>query len=390
MVNIFMLGENIKKYRNMMKLSQAQLADKLFVSSQAVSNWERGMTPPDLDNLCNLSALFGVSVDELLMLTPASRERTMIGIDGGGTKTEFSLFTESGEVLKTLRLSTCHPDSVGIDGCYEILFSGVDKLLELAPNVSAIFCGLAGVATKNNKRIDMITEAFQKRYKNIKIGIGSDILNVIYSGTHEKNVLALICGTGSILVLRKDGENYRFGGWGNIFDDTGSGYALGRDAVKAAIDEIDGTAAPTLITKYLKEMSDDGTIEFIIGKSYRTEKSYVASFAPVVFRAYNDGDARAKEILEHNTQGIANLINSAMRRHGRVSDIIACGGVFNNREIYEPMIQKHLDTKLNFIYPTLPPVYGACVGSCLLTDVDVNDEFKIKFEKTYKTISAQG
>ena len=106
MLNLITLGEKIKKYRKIMKLSQAQLAERLFVSYQAISNWERGITPPDLENLCKLSDLFGVSVDELLCVTPEVRERTMIGIDGGGTKTEFVLFSENGQVLKRLSLSS--------------------------------------------------------------------------------------------------------------------------------------------------------------------------------------------------------------------------------------------------------------------------------------------
>ncbi len=42
MLKRLLLGENIKKHRKKMQLTQTQLAEKMFVSTQAISNWERG------------------------------------------------------------------------------------------------------------------------------------------------------------------------------------------------------------------------------------------------------------------------------------------------------------------------------------------------------------
>ena len=86
MLKRLLLGENIKKHRKKMQLTQTQLAEKMFVSTQAISNWERGLTPPDLENLCKLSEFFHVSVDSLLGKDDFLGEKLMIGIDGGGTK----------------------------------------------------------------------------------------------------------------------------------------------------------------------------------------------------------------------------------------------------------------------------------------------------------------
>ena len=47
-------------------LSQEELADKLGVSRQAVSKWERSESSPDTDNLIQLAALYNISLDELL------------------------------------------------------------------------------------------------------------------------------------------------------------------------------------------------------------------------------------------------------------------------------------------------------------------------------------
>ena len=48
-------------------LSQEELADKLGVSRQAVSKWERSEASPDTDNLIELAKLYDISLDELLL-----------------------------------------------------------------------------------------------------------------------------------------------------------------------------------------------------------------------------------------------------------------------------------------------------------------------------------
>lgn len=61
-----MFGDNLKKFRTEKGFSQNDLAQKLFVSRQCVSKWEKGVTQPDLQTLTQLSKLLEVSVDELI------------------------------------------------------------------------------------------------------------------------------------------------------------------------------------------------------------------------------------------------------------------------------------------------------------------------------------
>ena len=60
------LNEQIKKYRTEMNLSQEELAEKIYVTRQSVSNWENGKTYPDIHSLLLLSSLFGISLDQLV------------------------------------------------------------------------------------------------------------------------------------------------------------------------------------------------------------------------------------------------------------------------------------------------------------------------------------
>ncbi len=60
------LGAQIKKYRAEFSLSQDELAEKLFVTRQSISNWENDKTYPDIKSLVLLSEVFSVSLDKLV------------------------------------------------------------------------------------------------------------------------------------------------------------------------------------------------------------------------------------------------------------------------------------------------------------------------------------
>lgn len=60
------VGEKIQKYRKDLDLSQEELGQKLLVSRQTISLWEKDQTVPTIDNLIRLREIFGVSVDEIL------------------------------------------------------------------------------------------------------------------------------------------------------------------------------------------------------------------------------------------------------------------------------------------------------------------------------------
>ena len=63
-----MFGDKIKTLRNSYNLSQVQLAEKLQVSKQTVSNWENNNILPSVEMLVNIALFFSVTTDYLLEL----------------------------------------------------------------------------------------------------------------------------------------------------------------------------------------------------------------------------------------------------------------------------------------------------------------------------------
>lgn len=60
------IGSRIQALRKERGMSQEELANKLSVSRQTVSQWETGQTAPSIDNIYTLKDIFGVSFDALM------------------------------------------------------------------------------------------------------------------------------------------------------------------------------------------------------------------------------------------------------------------------------------------------------------------------------------
>ena len=68
MIDSKRVGNKISQLRLANSLTQDQLADKLFVTRQALSRWERGQAVPPVEMVVELSRIFNVSFDDLLCL----------------------------------------------------------------------------------------------------------------------------------------------------------------------------------------------------------------------------------------------------------------------------------------------------------------------------------
>lgn len=65
-MSITMVGKNIKFFREKKNITQSELADKLCVTRQAVSNWENGKTEPDIEMLNKIASVLEISIEELI------------------------------------------------------------------------------------------------------------------------------------------------------------------------------------------------------------------------------------------------------------------------------------------------------------------------------------
>lgn len=378
MVDPKLIGSRIRELRHEKKLTQSEFANILSVSFQAVSNWERGIAPPDVENLVRIAAYFGVMVDTLL--SPISEE-LYLGVDGGGTKTEFLLVTKSGQVLHRALDSGCNPNDIGYAATEELIVSGITRILREFPTICGIFCGIAGMATGNYA--ERLSSALKKICPRIKLRVASDALN-LFSLCDEADMV-VISGTGSVTFVRSGEEYERIGGWGYLFDSAGSAYDIGRDAIRQALLEEDERREPSLMTRMLYEKMDSICAWAHVNTLYAKGKPYIASFATVVFEAYRAGDGNAAEIVDRSAAALASLLNTGVRLYGAKPIAVASGGLF---EHYPDVMLKHISkyTDVELKLGDLPPIFGACRKACTVGGAQMSEDFYQNFKKSYGDI----
>lgn len=74
MLDVKAIGEYITFLREKHNLTQYELADKLYVTHQAVSKWETGKSLPNIEVMLALTKLFNITIDELLLCKEAENQ----------------------------------------------------------------------------------------------------------------------------------------------------------------------------------------------------------------------------------------------------------------------------------------------------------------------------
>ena len=287
-----------------------------------------------------------------------------VGIDAGGTKTDFLLCDEDKNEIKSLTLGAGNPNDIGIEACISLLSQGLDEVCgSITPN--AVFAGVSGGGYGENAA--RIREYLQTRFPHSVVDNGTDALNLIYCSESSGTVGALICGTGTGIFIRKDGKLYRFGGWGHLFDNGGSAYDVGRDAISRLLlsEEMGDDASATPLCSLLLDRLG-ATAHEAINSFYKKGKSYIASFAPIVFEADSMGDMAARRIIESNVQTVAERLSYVKSTVGDVEEIICAGGLFKSKIFFE-LLSEASEIKLTLL--DVPPVRGACNRAIALAGI---------------------
>lgn len=370
MFDISSIGANVRHFRRLAGLTQSALAERLNVSFQAVSSWENSATVPDVDNLCRLAAVFGVSTDRLLSAAVSGDERVMIAVDGGGTKSEFALFTSGGRILKTFRLEGTNVAVYGLEAVLRTLSSGIDACLAERADVAGIFIGTAG------PRLAEIEKQITSRYPGVPVFLASDAVNALMSAEADA---AVIAGTGSIVITKNEGGVRIIGGWGYRVGDPGSAYNFGREAVHIAFSHEDGVLCDELIYRLVLERLDITRLRtYTFGDK---PASFIAGLSRIIFDAYALGSLEAARVLDREMADLSALIRAACPK-GRV---VMCGGVMENcNGVLFPILKGHLGDSVELILPKLPPIYGAAVECCNRLGIPRSDDFCNNFSLDYE------
>lgn len=275
----------------------------------------------------------------------------VIGIDAGGTKTVCQLASADGALVAEARGAGANLQAAGELAVEKTLHGLMEQVLDGQPPPAAICVGMAGVDRPGDTAI--VQGILRRIGRGARMLIVNDALVALEAGAPDGPGVVLIAGTGSIAYGRDaHAQAARAGGWGYVLGDEGSGYWIGRQALRAVVRETDRRGAATTLTSRALAHFGVTRPQELIREIYAggVRPSAVARFASEVQAAFDEGDRSAIAILE---AAVRELLLSA---HSVVSQLaltdepfrfVLSGGMFHA----VPWMAEELENKL----PSLAP-----------------------------------
>ncbi len=290
--------------------------------------------------------------------------RYYLGIDGGGTKTVAVVCDENGTLVSRYVGRSINYNSVGTDAARANLKETVDGVLEGKDiTLSSAFIGMPAISERAD---ESATREFCDGIIDCPvITMDSDVYIGLEAMRADGAAAMVVSGTGSMAVGRAaDGRVIFKGGWGYLLGDEGSGYALGLDAVKAAICGAQGSAEKTMLTEKILGFFGIGDIISLIDIFYDPpiSNSEVAKLAPVLFECAKNGDTVASAIITKHASLLADTVCALLSELPNGTPLGMWGGILVNCESFresfvEFVREKYPDTKAAIL--EYPPEYGA-------------------------------
>ncbi len=343
-------GKNLRKLRLNLKMTQIELGELLGYSVKAISKWERGSSVPSVSVLFDIAKFFKISIDELFR----EEKIYLLAIDGGGMKTHLALCEADGVLIREYITDSCNPIDIGLENSKAILKDAIFHILgEISTASTVMYAGISGGTS-----YDMKSEfkRFFGGFGFYDFENGNDAQNIISAGLGDDDGIAVIMGTGFCIFSQKGGRQKRYGGWGYFFDDGGSAFNIGREALAAHFRSVDGLGEACAVSEMIKSAHpDEGAL---LGELYRGGKKLISSFAPFVFEAAKKGDCISRDIIDRNMVFVSDALNKALCDFDKKVPIILAGGMTKSEAV-----PKYLKEKFGKAYDVTvlaqAPVFGA-------------------------------
>lgn len=235
----------------------------------------------------------------------------VIGLDIGGTKTRGVRF-EGGAVVADESVGSSNVQNVS----REVAALNLAELFARigGGTVSRVYAGAGGIDTESDA--EALAALIAPHVPGARITVVHDSRLLLAAGGASTGV-AVIGGTGSAAWGRNSlGEEARAGGWGYLLGDEGSGYWLGREAVRHSLRRMNQGLEPDELTTALLASCgvDDPNKLIALFHSPDTGRRYWAERARLVVDAADAGHAASRELVDQAGRDLAGLAEQTVRQ----------------------------------------------------------------------------
>jgi N-acetylglucosamine kinase-like BadF-type ATPase len=257
----------------------------------------------------------------------------VLGIDVGGTKTVCLLGDDEGRIVSTAKGPGANLQGVGELQLEKVLHTVMEETVAQQNAVPAAIClGIAGVDRPQDATV--VHGIMSRIGYKARILVVNDALIALQAGIGAAAGIVIVAGTGSIAYgCDPHGRAARAGGWGYVLGDEGSGYWIGRLALRAIVREADGRGQPTSLTPRVLAHFGVSRPGKLFQTVYRQDfkPAAVAALATDVQHARDEGDAVATAILDRGAKELvaaAESVASQLDLTGEEFSFVLAGGMF--------------------------------------------------------------
>ncbi|RKW58812.1 MAG: ATPase [Lachnospiraceae bacterium] len=279
-----------------------------------------------------------------------------IGIDGGGTKTNFILFDNDKNSITSVLMPTIHPAQTSFKEAVSILTAAKEKLLINIKDCNynlKVGAGLGGYGINTDYR-KKLEDEFSMVFDDFKLY--SDAYIAMVGALGGDDGILIIAGTGSIGFAKIGNNTYRCGGFGYRYGDEGSAYSIGRDIISTALKEADGRNKKSKISDLVPEYFNMNSVNDIATGDFTRE--HIAGLAAEASK-YIYSSESIKNIFERAAREITlhiRALSTKFEKNKRIK-LSYIGGVFKSDYIME--LIKEMNPDIDIVAPLFPPEKGS-------------------------------
>jgi glucosamine kinase len=271
-----------------------------------------------------------------------------IGIDSGGTKSELLISDGDGKTIHKKIYGALHYSVHGKDiisnHLTKIIKDSIARKKLIPENCLGICIGLSGAREKRDKTELQIH--LKKSLGNKNITVESDAVTALHGAFNGKDGLILICGTGSILCGVINNRILRIGGWGRIIGDFGSGYEIGKNAMRHLVEEYDKGILKSNLTLAIENQfafNGNNVLEQIYHKKFGMQ-----TLVPLVLELAGKKDRHALKITNEAVDGLLHHLEVffSRTRYKKKIDLAFSGSIIESENSLSKILKKKI--KRNF------------------------------------------
>ena len=264
----------------------------------------------------------------------------LIGLDIGGSKTH-GIRLDDGSPVAEATAGSANVQNTSPAQAAAALSEVFGRLG--AAGITAVYAGAGGIDTEGD--VAALRALIAPLAPGAVVRVVHDTRLVLAAGRLRTGI-GVVAGTGSsVWGINEAGLEVRAGGWGHLLGDEGSGYWLGREAVRHALSRLDAGLRRDRLTDLL--LDDCGLQEpaelIALFHSAKTDRRFWAGKSRLVVAAADGGDPAAEAIVDRAAADLAGQIALVAGRLGMDGPVVLGGGLGMNVRLFQRSLARALE-----------------------------------------------